>query len=48
MNNHQLIVSADCPPAYLAIELADLKTRMNWGLTLKLQELSDAEQIARL
>lgn len=47
-NNHQLIVSADCPPAYLAIELADLKTRMNWGLTLKLQELSDAEQIAAL
>jgi chromosomal replication initiation ATPase DnaA len=38
-NNHQLIVSADCPSAYLAIELADLKTRMNWGLTLKDNQL---------
>ncbi|GAW85694.1 DnaA-homolog protein [Bathymodiolus platifrons methanotrophic gill symbiont] len=47
-NNHQLIISANCPPNYLAIELPDLKTRMNWGLTLKLQELSDAEQIAAL
>ncbi|OQK17234.1 DnaA regulatory inactivator Hda [Methyloprofundus sedimenti] len=45
-NNHQLIISAHCPPNYLAIELADLKTRMSWGLTLKLQELSDTERIA--
>ena len=47
-NNHQLIVAAHCPPSYLAIELPDLKTRMNWGLTLKLQELVDTEQIAAL
>ena len=47
-NNHQLIISAQCPPNYLTIELSDLKTRMSWGLTLKLQELSDAEQIAAL
>lgn len=47
-NNHQLIVSADCPPNYLPIDLADLKTRMSWGLTLKLQELSDTEQISAL
>ena len=47
-NNHQLIVAAHCPPNYLAIELPDLKTRMNWGLTLKLQELADTEQIAAL
>ena len=47
-NNNQLIVAAHCPANYLAIELADLKTRMNWGLTLKLHELSDTEQIAAL
>jgi len=45
-NNNQLIISAHCPPNYLAIQLADLKTRMSWGLTLKLQELTDAERIA--
>ena len=45
-NNHQLIVAAHCPPNFLPIELADLKTRMSWGLTLKLQELSDTEQIS--
>ncbi|RLA22897.1 MAG: DnaA regulatory inactivator Hda [Gammaproteobacteria bacterium] len=47
-NNHQLIVAAHCPPTLLTIELADLKTRMGWGLTLKLQDLSDIEQIAAL
>lgn len=47
-NNNQLVVAAHCPANYLAIELADLKTRMNWGLTLKLHELSDTEQIAAL
>lgn len=45
-NNHQLIIATHCPPSYLALELTDLKTRMSWGLTLKLQELSDTEQIA--
>lgn len=47
-NDHQLIISAHCPPNFLPFELADLKTRMSWGLTLKLQELSDTEQIAAL
>ncbi|WP_428356139.1 DnaA regulatory inactivator Hda [Methyloprofundus sp.] len=45
-NNHQLIIAALSPPSYLAIQLADLKTRMSWGLTLKLQDFSDAEQMA--
>lgn len=47
-SNCQLIISAHCPPHYLAIELADLKTRMSWGLTLKLQEPSDTERVAAL
>ncbi len=42
----RLIISANCPPNFLPLELSDLKTRMSWGLTLKLQELSDTERIA--
>ena len=45
-NDRQLIISAHCPPNFLPLALADLKTRMSWGLTLKLQELSDSERIA--
>ena len=47
-NDHQLIISAHCPPNFLPLALPDLKTRMSWGLTLKLQELSDSERIAAL
>ncbi len=45
-NGHRLIISANCPPYSLALKLPDLKTRMGWGLTLKLQELSESESIA--
>ncbi len=45
-NDHHLILSAHCPPHLLPIQLPDLKTRMSWGLTLKLQELTDADCIA--
>jgi len=47
-SGHQLVVSAHCPPNELPLNLPDLKTRMSWGLILKLQELSDAERIAAL
>ncbi|QWF70704.1 DnaA regulatory inactivator Hda [Methylomonas paludis] len=47
-NNHQLLLAADCPPKYLAFELTDLKTRMAWGLTMKIQALRDDELIAAL
>ncbi len=47
-SDQQLIISAHCPPNFLPLELPDLKTRMSWGLTLKLQDLSDAERIAAL
>jgi len=46
--NKQLILSSSCPPKYLAIELPDLKTRMSWGLTLKLKELTDDQQLNAL
>lgn len=44
-NNHKLLLAADCPPKFLAFELADLKTRMAWGLTLKIQALREDQLI---
>ncbi len=46
--NNKLVVTANCPPKYLAIQLPDLKTRMSWGLTLKLKALSDEQQLNAL
>ncbi|MSP27659.1 MAG: DnaA regulatory inactivator Hda [Methylococcales bacterium] len=43
-----LIVSASCLPNELAIQLPDLKTRLNWGLTLKLQPLANQDRITAL
>ncbi len=40
-NSRQLLITADCPPKYLPFGLLDLKTRMAWGLTLKIQALDD-------
>jgi len=45
--NH-LIISANCLPTQLNIPLTDLKTRLNWGLTLKLDRLSDANLMVAL
>ncbi len=47
-NNKQLILAANCPPKYLTIQLPDLKTRMSWGLTLKIIPLSDEQQLDAL
>ncbi len=47
-NNHKLVLAADCPPKYLPFELLDLKTRMSWGLTLKIQPLRDDQLIEAL
>jgi DnaA family protein len=46
--NKKLVLSAPCPPKYLSIELPDLKTRMSWGLTLKLKALTDEQQLNAL
>lgn len=45
---HTLIVSASCPPNEIAIQLPDLKTRLNWGLTLKIKPLCDSDRITAL
>jgi DnaA-homolog protein len=42
-NDQHLILSAVSPPNYLTVQLADLKTRLNWGLTLKLKALTDED-----
>lgn len=47
-NNNRLLLSALCPPKYLGLQLPDLKTRMDWGLTLKLSPLSDEERLNAL
>lgn len=47
-NGHKLVLAADCPPKFLPFELLDLKTRMGWGLTLKIQSLRDDQLIAAL
>lgn len=47
-NNKQLIISAHSPPKYLPFQLPDLKTRMGWGLTLKITPLSEEQQLNAL
>ncbi len=46
--NHKLIVSSALAPSSLGIELPDLKTRLNWGLGLKIQPLDDDDRMAAL
>jgi DnaA family protein len=46
--DHTLILSASCPPSDIAIQLPDLKTRLNWGLTLKIQPLCDNDKITAM
>jgi DnaA family protein len=45
-SGHSLILASRMSPSSLSIKLPDLKTRLNWGLTLKLQQLDDEDKIA--
>jgi len=47
-SEHTLIISASCLPKELPIQLPDLKTRLNWGLTLKIQPLTNNDRITAL
>lgn len=40
-NQKQLLLSSRFPPKFINANLPDLKTRLSWGLTLKLQPLSE-------
>lgn len=44
----RLLISADRTPGNLELELADLKSRLSWGLILHLQELTDTEKLQGL
>ena len=45
---HRLLLSASSAPNTLGFILPDLKTRMNWGLSIKIQPLDDDDKIAAL
>ena len=45
---HKLILSASSAANDIPIQLVDLKTRFNWGLSLKIQSLTDSDQIEAL
>ncbi len=46
--NSRLLVSADCSPKNINIDLADLKSRLSWGITYHLQSLSDEQKLEAL
>jgi DnaA-homolog protein len=47
-HQRRLIVSANQNPKLLGFRLPDLQTRLNWGLSLKLNALSDEDKINAL
>lgn len=46
--NHKLIVSSAVAPGTLGIRLPDLKTRLNWGLSLRIQPLDENDRMSAL
>ncbi len=43
-----LVVSAEQAPTRIAVKLADLRSRLSWGVTLQLQPLSESGRLAAL
>ena len=46
--NGRLLISAVSAPSVLSFNLPDLRSRINWGLTLKIKSLDDAGKMALL
>lgn len=44
----KLLIAADCSPKQIDIQLPDLKSRLAWGVTYHLHDLSDEEKLAAL
>ncbi len=44
-NNTRLIIAATCSPQGIGIKLADLSSRLAWGLTIHLEALKDDEKL---
>ncbi|MGD8558781.1 MAG: DnaA regulatory inactivator Hda [Gammaproteobacteria bacterium] len=47
-NQTPLLVSASSSPAHLALQLADLRSRLGWGLTYQLRPMTDEQKITAL
>jgi DnaA family protein len=47
-SGHQLIVSGNQAPAQLPMALPDLKTRLGWGITLRLLPMDDNDKLQAL
>lgn len=45
---HRLLMAADVAPKSLAIHLADLQSRLTWGITYQLHPLDDEQLLAAL
>lgn len=43
-----VIMTANAPPAHIPLQLADLQSRLNWGLIMQLNELHDDDKIQTL
>ncbi len=43
-----LIIAGRLPPVHTLIQLPDLKTRLGWGLVLRLKPLTDSEKLTAL
>ncbi|WKE66911.1 DnaA inactivator Hda [Gallaecimonas kandeliae] len=43
-----LVITAEAPPQQLGLELADLVSRLDWGVTYQLQPLDDEGKLAAL
>lgn len=46
--NSHLLIAADIPPMQLKIQLADLKSRLTWGVVYQLHTLNDEQKLLAL
>jgi DnaA family protein len=46
--NHRLLVASNGPPSTLSLKLADLQSRLAWGVTYQIQALDDDQLLAAL
>lgn len=44
----RVIFAASQPPTHLAIQMPDLKSRLAWGLTLRLKPFNDSDKLAAI
>ena len=47
-SGHRLLLAAAVPPNEIKVQLADLKSRLTWGVTFHLHPLSDEEKVQAL